>query len=328
MKSKIAVTGASGHLGNVVCRLLIQQGYEVKAMYHKDSRSLEGLNLTRIQGDVMNQDDLSKLITGCEVVINCAAIISIRGDKDGSVFKTNTEGPRNVIEVSKRSGIKKVIHISSVHAVEETPTNVPYSENRPYKTQSAEAYDFSKATGEQIMLQQAGATFEVVVLRPSSVVGPFDFKPSEMGKALLDFYNEKIPALPEGGYNFVDVRDVANSIIESITSGRNGEIYLLSGSYYSLKNLSLLVKKITKKKVPQIVIPYKILRFALPLISIYSKLTGAAPVFTLAALDALRNGHPNMDHSKASKELGHNCRSMEQTLTDFYKWQHDQKIIA
>ncbi|MBL0339813.1 MAG: NAD-dependent epimerase/dehydratase family protein [Bacteroidetes bacterium] len=251
MKTSIAVTGASGHIGNVICRMLIVRGFHVKALYHSDKRSLEGLPLELFQGDILVKEDLIELVEGCDVVINCAAIISIHGDPTGIIFKTNTEGPSNVFEIAKTRGVKKFIHLSSVHAVEENPQTLPFDETRSYKTASADIYDYSKASGEQQVLnKQKSNAIEVVVLRPSSVIGRYDFKPSEMGKALLDFYHQKIPALPEGGFDFVDVRDVAQSVIEAIDKGRNGEIYLLSGKYYTLKELAHIVSKVTGKKIP------------------------------------------------------------------------------
>lgn len=321
MPTTIAVTGASGHIGNTVCRLLLAKGYLVKAMYHSNKNSLEGLSIELIQGDVVNKDDVARLITGCDVVINCAAIISIHGDPTGIVFKTNTEGPKNVLEVSKAAGVKKIIHVSSTHAVVEIPSGLPFDEKRPYKTSTSYKYDFSKAQGEQLMLAGADNNLEIVVLRPSSVVGRYDFKPSEMGKALLDFYRQKIPFLPYGGYDFVDVRDVAQSIVAAIDKGKSGEVYLLSGKYYSLKVLAKLVRTTTGKKVPQSVLPYWLLRSTLPLVTLYSKITRAAPLFTIESIDALKNGHPNMDHSKAASQLGHQCRPLEETIRDFYEWQ-------
>jgi dihydroflavonol-4-reductase len=328
MNTTIAVTGASGHIGNVVCRILIEKGYKVKALYNSDKKSLEGLPVEAIQGSVLNKTDIARLMEGCDVVIHCAALISIHGDPKGIVFKTNTEGPANVLEVSKQKGIKKIIHISSVHAVMEIPASLPFDETRPYKTSSAFAYDYSKATGEQLMLANAkNGNPEIVVLRLSGVIGPFDYKPSEMGKALIDFYHQRVPALPHGGYNFVDVRDVATSIVEAIEKGKDGEVYLISGKYFTFKELAQIVYKVTGKKMPKIVIPYTLLKLSLPLISLYGKIKGAAPLFTIESIDALKNGHRNMNHSKAMHQLGHHSRPMEETIRDFYSWQRSNNML-
>lgn len=318
----IGITGASGHIGNVVCRKLLSAGHTVKAMYHKDSSSLKGLDVKQVVGDILNKEAVMKLTEGCDVVIHAAAIISIDGDPDGMVFKTNTEGPKMVLEACLNMGVKKLLHISSVHAVTELPHDQPYDETRPYKTAQDSAYDFSKSTGEQIVLNGSrGSALEVVVLRPSCVIGPYDFKPSKMGAALMDFKHRKIPFLPEGGYDLADIRDVADSIISAIEKGRNGEAYLLSGNYYSMRTLSHIIQQTTGIPTPKMVIPYKWLVALLPLVMLVSRIRKSAPSYTRESLEALKNGHPRMNNRKAQKELGHQTRPLAETLRDFYEWQ-------
>lgn len=322
MPETIAVTGASGHIGNVVCRMLLEKGFNVRALYQSDSRSLEGLAVTRIKGSVMDHKDLERLMTGCTIVIHCAAIISIHGDPGGLVWQTNTVGPVRVFEVAQQLGLKKMLHLSSVHAVMEAPLTGTFDETRPYKTAAAFAYDYSKSQGEQLLLAAAkDSPMAVVMLRPSSVIGPFDFKPSEMGKALLDFYAQKIPVLPEGGYDFVDVRDVAASILAAMEQGADKEVYLLSGKYHSMRDLAQCTREVTGKKVPGVVIPFWCLKLVLPLVALFSRITGAAPLYTIESITALKNGHANMDHSKARRVLGHQNRALTETLRDFYAWQ-------
>tara|TARA_B110000037_G_scaffold223169_1_gene303203 strand:+ start:14343 stop:15326 length:984 start_codon:yes stop_codon:yes gene_type:complete len=325
---QIGITGASGHVGNVLCRLLLEQGHTVNALYHSDDTALQNLNVNLFQGSVLESDSLIPFISGCDVVINSAAIISIHGDPAGIVFKTNTEGPTNILAASINAGVKKIIHLSSTHAVLEEPLYQPFEENRPYKTANNFAYDYSKATGEQIMLEAFRKNkIEGCVVRPSSVIGLFDYKPSEIGKALIDFYNRKIPMLPPGGYNFIDVRDISQSIINSIEKGRNGEVYLLSGDYYTLKEFAGIVTKASGVKTPQKVMPFWFLKGILPFVKLYGKLKKAAPIFTIEAITALKLGHPNMIHEKAKTELNHTCRPLEETIRDFYDWKKKRGII-
>lgn len=321
MSRHIAVTGATGHLGNVVCRILCANGWHVRALYRSEASMLSRLPLELVQGDVLNLPSLEKFFEGCDIVIHCAAIISVHGDPDGMVYKTNTEGPGNVLKAATKAGVKRIVHISSVHAVEELPHSAPFDEKRPYKRKGAYPYDLSKAEGEQILLSsgQAGAP-EIVVLRPSAIIGPYDFKPSELGKAMLDFYRRKIPALPEGGYNFVDVRDVAQSVVQAIDQARAGEVYLLTGKYYSMKAFARMVQDVTGVRTTKMVLPFYLLRALLPLISLWSKISGASPVLSLEAIVAVKNGHPDMDNSKAVSELGHQSRPLEESIRDFYEW--------
>ena len=319
---KIAVTGAGGHVGNVLCRKLTAKGFSVKALYHHYDKSLQGIHIELIRGDVLNKDDLRKLFKDCNIVIHCAAIISIHGDPTGVVFETNTKGPALVLETAVEMGFEKIIHISSTHAVNELPHTIPFNETRPYKTAKDYVYDHSKATAEHIMLQsELSRQIETVVLRLSSVIGPYDFKPSELGKALLDFYHRKIPVLPQGGYNFIDVRDVCNSIINSVEKGRDKEVYLLAGKYYPMKAFANCITTATGIKTPTTTVPYKALKVALPFVQWYGRLIKAAPLYTIESIDALKNGHPNMDTSKAATAFDHQCRPLADSIHDFYDWQ-------
>ncbi len=325
--SKICVTGASGHIGNVVCRILASQGVSVRAQYNSFKKSLEEVPVEKVSCDIFDEKGLNDLMQGCDLLIHCAAMISIQGDPSGIVFRTNTEGTKNVIESARRQGVKRMIHISSVHAVEELPLHLPFDESRPYKSAEASSYDQSKAIPEQLVLESGKrGDLEIVILRPSSVLGPFDFKPSQVGRALLDFYDENIPALPPGGYDFSDVRDVAGSIVRAIEKGKNGEIYHLTGTYYPMTEFARVIHEVTGKKVPSIIIPYAVLRMVLPFISVAGKITGKDPLFTRQSIDALKYAHTNMDHSKAARELGHSCRPLSQTIRDFFDWRAGKKI--
>jgi len=317
MQKTVAVTGASGHIGNVVCRKLIELGYSVKAFYHSDATSLIDLQLTLVKGDVLDLSDVRNLLTGCDYVINCAAIISINGDPSEMVSKTNTQGPENILFLAKELGIKKIIHISSVHAVHDLPHNTPYDETRPYKTKKDFAYDYSKAKGEQIMLacdETDGP--EVVVVRPSCVIGPHDFKPSKMGTALRGFYKKRILLLPNGGYDLVDVRDLSASICAAIELGKNQEVYLLSGKYYSFKDLVTEIGKVREQKKIILTLPNWILTCSLPFIWLVGKITKTTPSLTKEAMVAITDGHPEMNNEKARSILHHKTRPIQESLKD------------
>lgn len=320
-KFTVAVTGASGHIGNVVCRKLLEKGYRVRALYHSDSHSLAGLAVERVQGSVLVPADLLRLMEDCRFVIHCAARISIDGDKNGIVFKTNTEGPKNVLEAARQSGVKRIIHLSSVHAVCDLPHETPYNELRPYKNQRDFVYDYSKAVGEQTMLAGAqNGGMEVIALRPSCVVGPYDFKPSKMGRALKQFFQQKILFVPPGGYDIVDVRDVAEAAITALTHGQNGSVYLISGKYARFSTVVAEIQRIRAQKKPVIALPYWLLRAAVPCARLAEMFTGTPASITRESIAAIREGHPEMDHSKAKTALNHHPRPLTETLTDFFNW--------
>lgn len=331
MSIKVAVTGASGHIGNVVCRFLIERGYAVKAFYHSDANSLKGLNLELVQGDILHLQEVSDLVQSCDYVVHCAANISIDGDKSGKLFRINTEGPANVLTACKMQGVKKIIHVSSVHAVCDLPHHTSYDENRPYKQAHDFVYDYSKAHAEQILMQGAeNQGLEVVIVRPSCVLGPFDYKPSLLGAALLNLYHAKFPIIPQGGYDMVDVRDVAASICEAIQLGKNGEVYLLSGRYFTFREILQFLFSLGGKKRPFVILPFWLLKASLPLVYCYGKLTGSTPPITCESIAAIEEAHPQMNNSKAKKILNHTNRPMQETLKDFLTWienHHKNKLV-
>ena len=247
---KVAVTGASGHLGNVLCRQLLERGYEVNALYNSDFTPLEGLNVNSYQGSILDRNVLIEFMKNCDFLFHCAGKISINSSENELVLKTNIEGVRTVLEVAIESEIKKIIHVSSIHAVSELPLNSEMNEDRPYKKEEDFAYDFSKAKGEQIMLKAfRNEDIHGCVVRPSCIVGKYDFKPSEFGKALLDMKNGKIPLLPRGGYNFINVEDVSCAMINAIEQGVNGQAYFLTHQYYSIREIAKMVSDIGEDRV-------------------------------------------------------------------------------
>ncbi|MCH2234992.1 MAG: NAD-dependent epimerase/dehydratase family protein [Crocinitomicaceae bacterium] len=319
---RVAVTGASGHLGNVVCRQLIHRGYEVNALYNSDKRGLHGVDVKLFQGSILDEELLKEFLKGCDFLVHCAAIISIHGDPDGRVKKTNIEGVKTVLACAVDAEVKKIIHVSSTHAVMEVPLNEPMEEDRPYKQDNDFAYDHSKAVGEQIMLKAfKNGDIDGCVVRPSCIIGEYDFKPSEMGKALLDLKKGKIPVLPPGGYNFVNVKDVADAMINAIEHGQNGEAYFLTNKYYEIKEIAGFVKEITGRRKPKFRLSFGVMKFLLPFVKFWGKITQSAPVFTTESIMALKNGHPNIINRKAKKDLKLNSSPIKNTIKEFFDWQ-------
>lgn len=314
---RIAITGASGHIGLALCQELLKQGYSINALYHHNAQELQKMGVDCIQGNILHKQDLSRLMEGAEMVIHSAAQISIHGDPDGSVFRINTEGTKNVMEAAIEQGLKRMVHISSVHAVQELPHSEPFTENRPFKSAADYAYDYSKAISEHIVGSNPHRSLEAVIVRPSCVIGPFDYRPSAIGAALLKLVKGKMFFLPAGGYNLVDVRDVAQSIVAALTQAKDREVFLLSGHYITFRELARLLETITGRGLPKIIIPFPVLDALEPMIAAVSRISGTPASLTRESIDAVRNGHPRMDHDKASQLLGHQPRPLSESLQDF-----------
>ena len=316
----IAVTGANGHVGVNLCSALLEQGHYVRALQHKHDFGLKNIHADFIKGDLLSTDSLRTFLDEIDVVIHLAAKISIKGDRDGSVHRINVDGTRNILEIAKRKKISKFVHFSSIHAFNHQPLSEILDERRPVVGPEAFSYDRSKAEGENIVLEAAKDGFPSLVICPTAIIGPADYEPSLTGKAILDLYNGKIPALVPGGYNWVDVRDVVDGCISSIDKGTNGEKYLLSGTWRSIKDVSELITKVSGKKTVSAIMPFWIARVGLPFINLYGKITGTEPLYTSESLKIIQNGNRNISNQKARKELGFISRSLEETMKDLLAW--------
>jgi len=323
----IAVTGANGHVGVNLCSALQAQGYYVRALNHKHDFGLKHINVESVKGDLLDTESLRSFLIDIDVVFHLAAKISIKGDSDGSVRKINVDGTRNILEISRQIGVKKFIHFSSIHAFKQEPIEELLDELRPIVDSEAFSYDRSKADGERIVLAAAREGFNSLVICPTAIIGPVDYEPSLTGKAMLELYNRQIPALVPGGYNWVDVRDVVNGCISAIEKGRQGEKYLLGGTWRSLIDLSMLITKVTGKKTTTRIMPFWIAQTGLPFITLYSKITGAEPLYTSESLQIMKNGNRNISSVKARNELDFNPRPLEETIRDLFTWFRDNDYV-
>ncbi len=318
---KIALTGASGRIGNVLVRCLLDHGHEVRVLLRRESQALAGLPVGTVAGDLFDLTALSDLAEGCEVVFHLAAVVSISGGQQGKVRRVNVDGTRNVLEACARHGVRRVVHFSSVHAFQEGRPEDMLDESRPLALYSPTAYNRTKAEAQDLAVRfSAEKNIELIVLCPTSVIGPFDFEPSLSGQMLIDFYHRKIPLLVPGGYDWVDVRDVAEAAVKALHEGRNGEAYLLSGRYASVTEIARLVTMATGIATPKFTAPDWLLRLGVPFVTGFAGLTGGRPLYTGEALDALRDGSKRVSSAKAQQELGFSVRPLEKTVGDAYEW--------
>lgn len=325
---KIAVTGGSGHIGVNLCRELVKQGYAVRVLVHKNTKDLQDIPLETVQGDLRDPASISSLIHDADIVIHLAAVISIQGNRIGELFDINVEGTRKILEASRRASVKRIIHFSSIHALVQYPFNQILDENRPLAVSDKMAYSRSKALAEEIVLNAAEQGMDATILSPTAVIGPFDYAPSLMGRALILLGSGRLPALVLGGYNWVDVRDVTCSTIAAIEKGRKGERYILSGHWMTLEQISKLVSKITDLHTRRITCPNWLARVGLPFINLYCSVYDKDPLYTRDSLYTLRTSHRNISHEKATKELDFKPRPFEETIKDTLAWFETQGFLG
>jgi dihydroflavonol-4-reductase len=316
---KIALTGASGHIGANLCRQLIEDNHKVTVLANQFTDSIEGLNVQIVHGNLLDKAALNQLVDGEDIVIHLAATISINGEK-ANLNETNVLGTKNVLETVKASNVKRLIHFSSIHAYIHEPLNQPLDESRPLAINDTISYNKSKALSHEMVLDAVSEGLDAVIISPTSVMGPNDFKPSLIGQAIIQLYKGKIPALIPGGYDWVDVRDVVQGTIQSFEHGKTGESYLLSGHYASLADLykKLNLIKGSTKKLP--VLPFWLAEIGVPFLKGWALMTGSKPLYTKESVEILKSSHNNISSEKASRELAYSSRPFIETLEDTVLW--------
>jgi dihydroflavonol-4-reductase len=316
----IAITGASGHIGVNLCRALVKEGYAVRAFIHKNSASLDGIHLEKLRGNLMDPDSLTALVQGTDIVFHLAGVISIQSKGIKDIFEKNVDGTRNVLEASKKTSVKRFIHFSSIHALVQDPLDKVLDETRPLAVYERMAYSRSKASAEREVTKAVTQGLDAVILNPTAVIGPEDHEPSLMGRALIQMGLGQLPFLVPGGYDWVDVRDVARAAISAMFKGRKGERYLLSGHWQELKAIADMVAHITECTRKRMTCPHRIARFGLPFVNLYCRFKNTDSLYTRDSLYTLRTSHRNISHEKARRELEYAPRPLAETLQDTLDW--------
>jgi len=318
--TRVALTGASGHLGANLLRHLEDSGYSVGTLVQRDARALKGITCDRVHGSLFEPDLLGAAFANAKFVFHVAGVVSIGGDPDGIVWRTNVEGTKNVVDACIARGVKRLVYYSSIHAFASHPANKPITESRALaEGPDLPIYDRSKVAGEQEALKGIDRGLEVVIVNPTAAIGPHDFKPSPMGRVLLDLRAGRMPALVRGGFNWVDCRDVSIGAEAAARLGRSGERYLLAGNYASLVEVARIAERVTGTPAPRFATPVWLAKCGLPFAAMGRLITGAPPKFTRESLRAVTH-HQNVSHEKAARELGYAPRSLETTIEDTYAW--------
>ncbi|MFO7613900.1 MAG: NAD-dependent epimerase/dehydratase family protein [Bacteroidales bacterium] len=323
---KIAVTGANGHVGANLCRALVAEGHQVKALVHVNRQSLNGLNIEYISGSLDDEEALRRLCHDVEIVFHLAAMISIDG-KRKKLLRVNVDGTTTLLKIIRENGIRRLIHFSSIHALSHFPLDEPMDETRPLVEKGPMWYEITKSQAEKLVLKAVSEGLDAVIINPTAIVGPNDFMPSLVGQVLIRLYNRTLPALVPGGYNWVDVRDVVSGAIAAMDKGRKGERYILGGKWFSVQDLALIVEKTTGRKITRFMIPQAVAKIGVPFIKAYAFMAGTEPLYTFESLRALREVNKMISNDKATRELGYSSRNFEETVRDTIQWFRDNGYI-
>ncbi|MDD2445919.1 MAG: NAD-dependent epimerase/dehydratase family protein [Clostridia bacterium] len=317
------ITGATGHIGNVITRKLVEQGKNVTVLVlpNDDLTPLKNLKLDIVFGDITDRDFILKFIKQDSTVLHLAGIIDIGTLKVKLVENVNVQGTKNIVDACIKNKAKKLIYLSTVHIIDpqkigdilKEPTE--FNKDKIVGTYAKTKLIATKYIFDACKTQKLNAT----VLYPSGVIGPYDFKISEIGQVILDYINHKLFAYVKGGYNFVDVRDVADATIKAVTKGRSGEGYIISGEAMELKGLLMTInKKLGRKKLPPKIALWFV-RMMSGLSNLYYKVRNKKPVFSKYSLYTISANH-NFSYEKAKKELNYAPMNIEKSIGDAVDW--------
>jgi dihydroflavonol-4-reductase len=319
----MVVTGATGHIGNVLVRKLLSQGHRVRAlvMPADDHRPLEGLDAEIVHGDVRHLPSLKAAFAGADVVFHLAGIVTIMPGMKAILESVNVGGVRNVIDACRATGVRRLVYASSVHAIAEPPQNVVINESQPFAPdQVLGDYARSKALATLLLLDEVRkGGLDAVVCCPTGVIGPWDYGVSNIGQLILDFASGHLKSYVRGAYDFVDVRDVAAGLILAAEKGESGRHYILSGTQVQVPELMKELERNIGYKAPGYRIPSSIARAAGVLASVYYRLLRRRPVFTAYSIDVL-NSNSQVSSARAREELGFTSRRWQDSIRDHVEW--------
>lgn len=317
------ITGAAGHLGSTIIRLLLEKGKQIRALVMPGEKHVpEGVEV--VWGDVCDRKSLRPFFENTDgrelFVIHCAGIVSIASGFLQKVYDVNVCGTKNIVDLCEEHGVSKLVHVSSVHAIPEKPREQVITEITDFDpNQVVGLYAKTKAEATAYVLEAAKKGLPVCVVHPSGISGPYDYGKGHITALVIDYYKGQLTSGVNGGYDFVDVRDVAAGILSALEKGRSGECYILSNQFYSVRDVLYTLHKATGKRRIRSFLPLWFVKLTAPVAELYYKIRREPPLFTAYSIYTL-NSNALFSHEKATRELGYTTRPLKETLEDTVAW--------
>jgi len=318
----VVVTGAAGHLGNALVRLLRSRGESVRAMAMpgEDTGSIDGLGVEIVRADVRDARTLPAVIGGADVLYHLAGIVAIRPGAEELMRAVNVEGTKNVARAARELGVRRMVHVSSIHALSRPPLGVTIEESAGFEPDNpAGEYDRTKAQASVALLEEARLGLDVVIVCPTGVVGPEDFRGSEVGGLVRSWLRRRPHLVVRGAFDWVDVRDVAQGMVLAAERGRSGETYILSGTRVEIRELYRLVAEAAGHRAPAVAIPFGLALRAAPLAGTVCRWLKRPIRYTPYSLETVASNSV-ISCAKAARELGYSPRPLRETIADTVAW--------
>ncbi len=325
MYTRYLVTGATGFLGRAVVEEIMRRGAQADALVlHGDTYAdLLPKEVRKVVGDVCAEESLDRFFAGADAdtcVIHCAGIVSVATRSGSRLYRVNVGGTRNIIRQCIAHRVGKMIYISSVHAIPEKPKNCVITEDCEFSPGLVDGdYAKSKAIATEMAFDAAKNGLNVSVVFPSGIIGPGDVQGGSITSMAKSFLAGKLPVAVRGGYDFVDVRDVAKGILDCSENGESGKGYILSGHYITVRRMLQVIGKAAKRIYRPICLPLKLAKLAAPY---YERrcLKEKKPLFFTPYSVAVLGSNGRFCHNAASKRFAYRPRPIEKTLKDMTAW--------
>lgn len=317
---RIAVTGAAGFVGTNLLDLLVEHGHEVVAIDRvRPAHAIASDLVTWKSADVLDPASLRTAFEGVDVVYHLVAMITLAQHND-LAWRINTTGVGNVAEAALSAGVRRLVHCSSIHSFDQYAAGGWINEESSRSIdEKIPVYDRSKWFGEVELRKVVDKGLDAVICNPTGVYGPVDHGPSRINGMLRDAARGRVPAMIAGGFDLVDVRDVAIGLTLAAEHGRTGENYLLGGEMVTIYQAMRMAARRMGRRGPVFTLPLGFLGAIVPVAEPIGNMFGT-DVLSRASLGAILHS-PVVDRTKAETELGYSPRSSEQTiadLVDFY----------
>jgi dihydroflavonol-4-reductase len=326
------VTGANGHVGNNICRLLTERGEPVRGMIRPsaDAKALEALGVEIVRGDILDASSTSAAVAGTGRVYHTAAgFLMWSKDPERDIIRPSVEGTRNVLEAAVAAGVEKVVDTSTTGTMGFATTPDGMIDESHFNQHPHTHYVRGKIAAEKEAFAIAARTgLPFCTTNPGLILGPRFSKPSESVKQVSDFLNRGTPLYFDGGFSIVDVEDVARGSLAAMEKGRSGERYILAGENVTVKQLFDILADLTGLAAPTIKAPVGVVRVLATLMEFAAKLTGSRPMLDRSQVDEFAGKYGYFDNSKAMRELGYTYLSARDTLRRTVAWLVDKGFVS
>jgi dihydroflavonol-4-reductase len=304
---KVFLTGATGFVGHHVARALAAEGAELRMLVRRSSNlgNLEGIPGETHVGDLARPESLQPALAGCDAVAHVAADYRLWIRDPDPMYRANVDGTRDLLKMAREAGVRRVVYTSSVATMHFRTDGIVVNEDTPVSLADMVGhYKRSKFLAEQQAIAAAQDGQQVIILNPTTPIGPNDAKPTPTGRIFVDFLNRKFPAYVDTGLNLVDVDEVARTHVVALTKGRPGRRYILGGENLTLKQILDKMSAITGIPSPTVEIPFAVAAaYAFFEELITGRIRGREP---RATLEEVRMGRKKMfaSSARAQQELG------------------------